>query len=215
MLQNRGGIRKLKILVFDTCLDKMYVTLANDDRIVSSKIVTNQDNKYHSAFLISTIKSVLKENGLTPKDINAIGTNVGPGSFTGIRACTTVARIMAQQLNIPAVGVSSLDILKEIAPEDENPAVALDARKGCVYLYIDGKISGAVQLEEAKDLIKQKDYFIITDDKMFSVFGGISYQQKEYPLGDMLAGLVYKKLQSDKCDWKDVKPLYIQPPPGI
>ena len=113
------------------------------------------------------------------------------------------------------VGVSSLDILKEIAPEDENPAVALDARKGCVYLYIDGKISGAVQLEEAKDLIKQKDYFIITDDKMFSVFGGISYQQKEYPLGDMLAGLVYKKLQSDKCDWKDVKPLYIQPPPGI
>ena len=95
MLQNRGGIRKLKILVFDTCLDKMYVTLANDDRIVSSKIVTNQDNKYHSAFLISTIKSVLKENGLTPKDINAIGTNIGPGSFTGIRACTTVARIMS------------------------------------------------------------------------------------------------------------------------
>ena len=51
----------MKILVFDTCLDKMYVTLADNEKILSSKIVTNKDNKYHSAFLISTIKSVLKE----------------------------------------------------------------------------------------------------------------------------------------------------------
>ena len=87
----------MKILVFDTCLDKMYVTLADDDKILTSKIVTNKDNKYHSAFLISTIKEVLKENNLRPEDIDAIGTNIGPGSFTGIRACTTVARMMAQQ----------------------------------------------------------------------------------------------------------------------
>ncbi len=46
----------MKILVFDTCLDKMYVTIAEDEKILSSKIVTNTDNKYHSAFLISTIK---------------------------------------------------------------------------------------------------------------------------------------------------------------
>lgn len=75
----------MNILVFDTCLDKMYVAIAQDDKVLSSKIVTNQDNKYHSAFLISTIKGMLKENNLTPKDINAIGTNVGPGSFTGIK----------------------------------------------------------------------------------------------------------------------------------
>ena len=101
----------MKILAFDTCLDKMYVTLSEDEEILSSKIVTNKDNKYHSAFLISTIKEVLKENDIEPKDLDAIATNIGPGSFTGIRACTTVARTMAQQLNIPAVGISSLKIL--------------------------------------------------------------------------------------------------------
>ncbi len=101
----------MKILVFDTCLDKMYVTIAEDEKILSSKIVTNTDNKYHSAFLISTIKELLKANNLTPQDIDAIGTNIGPGSFTGIRACTTVARMFAQQLDIPAVGISSLEIL--------------------------------------------------------------------------------------------------------
>ena len=101
----------MNILVFDTCLDKMYVTLAIENKILSSKIVENRDNKYHSAFLISTIKEVLKENKLLPQNIDVIGTNVGPGSFTGIRACTTVARMMAQQLNIQAVGVCSLEIL--------------------------------------------------------------------------------------------------------
>ena len=119
----------MKILVFDTCLDKMYVTLSEDDKILSSEVVTNKDNKYHSAFLISTIKDVLKKNNLSPKDIDAIGTNIGPGSFTGIRACTTVARMIAQQLNLPAVGVSSLEILSKINPTDKPTMVALDARK--------------------------------------------------------------------------------------
>ena len=193
----------------------MYVTLAYDDRILSSKIVQNQDNKYHSAFLISTIKSILKENNLPPKDINAIGTNIGPGSFTGIRACTTVARTIAQQLDIPAVGVSSLEILKQIAPKGKDPAVALDARKNCAYLYADNEIKGAVALESIEEKLKSKDYYLITDDKLVSRLGGVSYQQKDYPLGDILAKLVYERLKTSECNWQEVKPLYIQPPPGI
>jgi len=203
----------MRILVFDTCLDKMYVTLTEDNIILSSKIVNNQDNKYHSAFLISTIKKILKENNLTPKDINAIGTNIGPGSFTGIRACTTVARIMAQQLDIPAIGISSLEILSEINNSENPTLVALDARKNCGYLYINNEIKGAVPVEEIESIIKTGDYFVITDDKLLPKLGGISYQEKEYPLGEILALLVYEKLQTQKPDWRELKPLYIQPPP--
>ncbi|MGN0030742.1 MAG: tRNA (adenosine(37)-N6)-threonylcarbamoyltransferase complex dimerization subunit type 1 TsaB [Candidatus Gastranaerophilaceae bacterium] len=204
------------ILVFDTCLDKMYVTLAEDDKILSSKIVTNKDNKYHSAFLISTIKEVLKENSLTPKDLSAIGTNVGPGSFTGIRACTTVARMMAQQLNLPAVGVSSLDVLSKISSSEKSVVVALDARKNSAYLYMDNDIkSEAVSLEKVQELLSAGDYELITDDKLQPVLGGISYQQKEYPLGDILSQIVFNKLQNEKPDWRKLKPLYIQPPPQL
>ena len=191
----------------------MYVTLAQDDRILDSKIVTNKDNKYHSAFLISTIKQVLKENNLTPKDLDAIGTNIGPGSFTGIRACTTVARMMAQQLNISAVGISSLEILSKIAPEGSKPLVATDARKGCAYLLVDDEIKGAVAIEEVEKIIKSNDYFVICDDKLNEKFGGISYQKDTYPLGEILAKITYKKLKSGECKWQELKPLYIQPPP--
>lgn len=203
----------MKILVFDTCLDKMYVTIAEDEKILSSKIVTNTDNKYHSAFLISTIKELLKANNLTPQDIDAIGTNIGPGSFTGIRACTTVARMFAQQLDIPAVGISSLEILSKINNTEKPTMVALDARKNSAYLYKNNEIKGAVQLEEIEELIKNNDYYIITDDKLQTRLGGISYQQNEYQLGEILAKLSYKKLQDSSAKWQELKPLYIQPPP--
>lgn len=203
----------MNILVFDTCLDKMYVAIAQNDKVLSSKIVTNQDNKYHSAFLISTIKGMLKENNLTPRDINAIGTNVGPGSFTGIRACTTVARIMAQQLDLPAAGISSLEILAKLNKTDKPTMVALDARKNSAYLYVNEEIQGAIQLEKVKEMLENRDYNLITDDKLQKVLGGTSYQAGEHNLGEILANLTYEKLKTSSCKWQELKPLYIQPPP--
>ena len=191
----------------------MYVAIAQDYKVLSSKIVTNQDNKYHSAFLISTIKGMLKENNLTPKDINAIGTNVGPGSFTGIRACTTVARIMAQQLDLPAAGISSLEILAKLNKTDKPTMVALDARKNSAYLYVNEEIQGAIQLEKVKEMLENRDYNLITDDKLQKVLGGTSYQAGEHNLGEILANLTYEKLKTSSCKWQELKPLYIQPPP--
>lgn len=198
-------------LAFDTCLDKMYVVLKQDNRILASKIVLNQDNKYHSAFLISTIQEVLSTNNIKPQDINLIAVNIGPGSFTGIRACVTVARVMAQQLDCKAVGISSLEILSKISTK--NPLVALDARKSSAYLYYDGEIKGAIQLEEIKKIIERGNYTVITDDKLQPILGGTSYQQGEYSLGEILAELAENS--NSEGNWRKLKPLYIQPPPGL
>ena len=196
-------------LAFDTCLDKMYVTLADDERVLDSRVVVNHDEKYHSAFLISTIKDVLKSNKLEPNNISLIATNIGPGSFTGIRACTTVARVMAQQLDCKAIGVSSLEILAKL--QKGNPVVALDARKNKAYLYMDEEIKGAVDLEEVKKLCTGKT--VVTDNKLRDMLGGISYQETEAPLGEILAQIAIKKSKTNECDWHKLKPLYIQPPP--
>lgn len=198
-------------LAFDTCLDKMYAVIKKDGKVLSSRVVENRDNKYHSAFLISTLQEIMSENGIVPKDIDLIATNIGPGSFTGIRACVTVARVMAQQLDCRAVGVSSLEILSKIA--DGNPLVALDARKDSAYLYCDGEIKGAVKLDDVKNVIATGKYDVITDDKLQPIFGGKSYQQGKYALGEILAELAENT--SAEGNWRKLKPLYIQPPPGI
>lgn len=198
-------------LAFDTCLDKMYAVIKKDGKILSSRVVENRDNKYHSAFLISTLQEIMSENGIVPKDIDLIATNIGPGSFTGIRACVTVARVMAQQLDCRAVGVSSLEILSKIA--DGNPLVALDARKDSAYLYYDGEIKGAVKLYDVKNVIATGKYNVITDDKLQPILGGKSYQQGKYSLGEILAELAENT--SAEGNWRKLKPLYIQPPPGV
>lgn len=200
----------MKILAFDTCLDKTYITLSEDDKIIESKIILSDGENYHSAYLISTIVEILKSNNLDPRDIDMIATDIGPGSFTGIRACTTVARVLAQQLDIKAVGVSSLEILSKIL--GGNDLVALDARKNKAYIY-DGKILGAIELEEVDKIVKGRK--VVSDNSLFARLQEnasevISYQQDEYPLGEILAKLALEKTETD---WRKLKPLYIQPPP--
>ena len=196
-------------LAFDTCLNKMYVALTRGGELVTSKTVENHDEKYHSAFLISTLKTVLKENGLTPRDVTLIATDIGPGSFTGIRACTTVARVMAQQTGAKAIGVSSLEILSHLA--GENVAVALDARKNKAYLYLNEEVKGAVELEKVKELVQGKN--VITDDVLVNYLGGTPYKEFDVNLGEILIKLANEKSKTEDCDWHTLKPLYIQPPP--
>ena len=168
------------MLAFDTCLDKTYVTLTDGVKF-ENKIILSNDKNYHSAYLISTIVEVLKEEGLEPKDLDCVAIDIGPGSFTGIRACVTVARMLAQQLNIKAVGVSSLEILSRIL--GDNDLVALDARKNKAYVF-DGKILGAVELEEVDKIVSNRK--LITDNSLLERFSinaseAFSYPQKEYP----------------------------------
>ena len=204
----------MKILAFDTCLDKTYITLAEDDKVLRSETIVSDGQNYHSAYLISTIVKVLKELNLTPKDIDMIATDIGPGSFTGIRACTTVARVLAQQLDIKAVGVSSLEILSKIL--GGNDLVALDARKNKAYIY-DDEIKGAIELERVDELVKGRT--LITDNSLLERFSqytdkAVSYQVSDYALGEILANLAYKKaINNEETDWRKLKPLYIQPPP--
>ena len=204
----------MKILAFDTCLDKTYITLAEDDKILRSETIVSDGQNYHSAYLISTIVKVLKKLNLTPKDVDMIATDIGPGSFTGIRACTTVARVLAQQLDIKAVGVSSLEILSKIL--GGNDLVALDARKNKAYIY-DGDIKGAIELEQVDELVKGRT--LITDNSLLERFSkytdkAVSYQVSDYPLGEILAKLAYEKaVNNEEIDWRKLKPLYIQPPP--
>ena len=203
----------MKMLAFDTCLDKTYVTLYLDGKF-QNKIILSEGKNYHSAYLISTIVEMLKLNNLTPNDLDCIATDIGPGSFTGIRACTTVARMLGQQLDIKVVGVSSLEILSRIL--GGNDLVALDARKNKAYVY-DNEIKGAVELEEVDKLVSGRK--LITDNSLLERFKSfasetLSYQAGDYELGEILAKLALEKISAgDNADWRELKPLYIQPPP--
>ena len=121
------------ILALDTCFNKSYIALSKDNSIIDSKIIESTESNYHSAFLISTIRDLLRNNNLYIKDIDIIGVNIGPGSFTGIRAGITIARVLAQQFNIKICPVTSLNILSCLNKPEEITITVTDARKNKVY----------------------------------------------------------------------------------
>ena len=202
------------LLNFDTALNKTYVAISNNGELITSKIVENTEDNYHSAFLLSTIKEVLKENDLTPQDVNLIGVNVGPGSFTGIRAALTVAKVMAQELSIKIVPVESLEILSKINTTDKEPLVIMDARRSMAYVYTNGNDIKLLDVNEAKKIISEKDYQIISDKSMAEhlELNSIIYENDNYDLGKILNELAFK--YKDKAILpNELKALYIQPPP--
>ena len=81
------------------------------------------------------------------------------------------------------------------------------------YLYYDGEIRGAIRLEEVQEIIKKGEYSVITDDKLQPILGGTSYQQITCQLGVILADIAENK--NAEGNWRKLKPLYIQPPPGV
>lgn len=201
-------------LSFDTSLDKTYIVLGEAGKILTSLEIKSDEKNYHSAYLISTIADVLKKHGKTPKDLKLIGVNVGPGSFTGIRAGVTVARVLAQETGANTFGISSLEILAK-STLFKNPLVILDARKGMAYVW-DGEVLGAKLLDEIDEIAKNRD--ILTDNTLFERYKDIgnnvlSYQVENYPLGETLFKIVDAKEIGTEDVWQNLKPLYIQPPP--
>ena len=156
----------------------------------------------------------MKENDLTPQDVNLIGVNVGPGSFTGIRAALTVAKVMAQELSIKIVPVKSLEILSKINTTDKEPLVIMDARRSMAYVYTNGNDIKLLDVNEAKKIISEKDYQIISDKSMAEhlELNSIIYENDNYDLGKILNELAFK-YQNNAILPNELKALYIQPPP--
>ena len=213
----------MKTLVFDTCFNKTYIVLKNNGEIIENKVICNTETNYHSVFLIPELRNILRANNMLFSDINAIGVNIGPGSFTGIRAGITIARVLAQQTNIKTVGVPSLEILAKIKQNGGDTVVVTDARKNKVYFakYNNGAVLCEPMLVE-KDLLVSKlnkDDFVISDGSIgeFLKENGVdalNYEDNDEKLGEFLSEIVEEKLKNTNEDynWAKVKPLYIQPP---
>jgi tRNA threonylcarbamoyladenosine biosynthesis protein TsaB len=112
----------------------------------------------HAERLMGMIAEVLAQAGKTHADLGRIAVSVGPGSFTGVRTGVAAARGFALALNIPAIGVSTLEtVAADAVPlAGGKPILAvIDAKRGQLYRQAfdaSGRASGEpkiMQTEEA------------------------------------------------------------------
>jgi tRNA threonylcarbamoyl adenosine modification protein YeaZ len=171
-----------------------------------------------TAYLHECLASFLLPH--TWSEVAYIAVAKGPGGFTGTRIGVVVARTLAQQLQIPVFGVSSLAAIAQYhqltatsAPEQLDPiAVALRAQRGEVFGAIYQAQIPVVVPELPEALYSQADweaklhhwptpYHLIAAEGGLAatVEGVLSLAQHQWQMGD-------------RPSWSSVLPFYGQHP---
>jgi len=184
----------------------------------------------HSEKVIPLIDEVLRRNRIFLKDINGIAVSIGPGSFTGIRVGVSTARGLAQSLNIPVIGVPSLDGLAfGIGLRGELVCPMIDALRREIYtaLYEVGKRLTPYQLIAIDTWLKElrdKRKTLVFLGEAVDIYEGlikelprgkakIVERGKRYASAARIAGLGLEKLLSGEGKrYDEIFPLYIRRP---
>ncbi|MGL4361815.1 MAG: tRNA (adenosine(37)-N6)-threonylcarbamoyltransferase complex dimerization subunit type 1 TsaB [Cellulosilyticaceae bacterium] len=88
----------------------------------------------HSQTIMPMLEDMKKLIGFDLKDVDVIATTSGPGSFTGIRIGVSTAKAMAMALEVPIVGISTLDVMAHNVTFTESIICPImDARRQQVY----------------------------------------------------------------------------------
>ena len=118
-------------LFLDTHDKEVVTALYKDMKLV--KAVNKVSGYQHSQVALPLVKSLLDEQGITPKDVGEIIVVIGPGSFTGVRIAVTIAKTMAYALNIPLKTIDSLKI-KAISSENKSDFYVSVLEKNGAYV---------------------------------------------------------------------------------
>lgn len=129
------------ILYLDSSSPSLNIALISEKNVISKEIEREGDT---SLIALDEINKLLKSEKIRLNDLDKIILVNGPGSYTGTRICTTIAKTISFCLGIPVIEVSSLEV---IALSSKEPVVAfIDARRFNVWAL--AKEGGKNVLEE-------------------------------------------------------------------
>lgn len=158
-------------LLIDTSAEEGSIALYQEDRLCVTRSLGREFN--HLQTLHVNIKQILEEEKISLQDINLVGCDIGPGSFTGIRIGVTTARTISQLNNCLIYPAVSLDVL--CAGSDAFPGIivpVIDGKKGRVYSAVyEKKVSGIFR--------RLSDYFDITAEELCARINNYQTQYQE------------------------------------
>lgn len=128
----------------------------------------------HASKLPLLVEEVLAVCDVKMADLNAIAVSSGPGSYTGLRIGTSLAKGLCYALGIPLVSVGSLRVLAGKIKNDHWGDVfycpMIDARRMEVYCQIFDR--NMVEVEGVKPLIVEEGVFDDYLEKKRVIFFG-------------------------------------------
>lgn len=102
-------------------------------------MLRSEEQNAHAEKLPLMVQEVLKDAGMTTRDLRAVGVSGGPGSYTGLRIGTSLAKGICYALNLPLISLNGLLGLFEASVQRDTAdyyVCHLDARRDEVYSEI-------------------------------------------------------------------------------
>lgn len=167
-------------LFIDTSTSDVSIALIKDNKLLST--VHNNIPGEHSVYVTKYIENILKENKLTPNDVNEIIVVKGPGSFTGIRIGVTIAKVFAYLTKIRIVSITSLKAMVIGKKESEYYLSLIDAKHNNYYVGLynssyDTIKESFLSKEEVEKIIKEYHPMIIEDNE-YNIIQIVEYAKK-------------------------------------
>jgi len=98
----------MNILGIDSSSRNLSAALSRDDKLLSEAI--NRESSKHMVNIIKFMDKALCKAGLSIKDIDVFGVNLGPGDFTGTRIGVSVIKTLSWVEKKCTYGINSLDV---------------------------------------------------------------------------------------------------------
>lgn len=149
-------------LALDTSFYYLVIALIKDDEIIDSVFLSC--HKQQSEITVQKIAELLEKNDIKSTEIESIVVTRGPGSYTGVRIAMSIAKIYANQLQIPLFTLSTLQLYAGL----DDLVVIIDARgqRGYFGIYSNGKAKIVDQVLEIS-VIKN----ILEDYQNYEIYG--------------------------------------------
>jgi tRNA threonylcarbamoyladenosine biosynthesis protein TsaB len=125
----------VNLLAIETATQACCVGVRTTGGVEIARVV--DENRQHTETLSLGMGTLLREAGLTARDIDRVVVDRGPGLFTGLRVGVATANAFAQGIGCSMVGMTSLELLAHGAHDaGVRGAVVsvVDGRRGDVFV---------------------------------------------------------------------------------
>ena len=172
---------KTYILLLETSTKICSVAISLNGKVLQL-LETDDSNYEHTEKLFPFIKQVVENAEITLNDLSAVAISKGPGSYTGLRIASSAAKGICYGLNIPMIGVSTLESMANgMRLNYENNQLfcpMLDARRMEVYTAVYDK-DGSMKSPVEAIIIDEHFCFDFLKNHKIIFFGSGSEKAKE------------------------------------
>lgn len=168
-----------RILSIETSTSICSVAL--HERGVLLALAEIKESGAHAEKLLGLVDEVFENSGLSFGDLDAVAVSQGPGSYTGLRIGVSTAKGIAYALEIPLIGINTLQAMaaSQLLNQGEFVVAVLDARRKEVYTQTFG--DSLQELSPIEAVVLEEGVFgsILGKGRVYFVGDGVEKVKEE------------------------------------